>query len=74
MASDKELIYRDDARAAVLRAEPRAAFCIDRIKPVDAVEVVRCKGCCNCTKNMWCDLLMMNVKAEWYCFHGKRRN
>lgn len=40
MVSDKELIYRDDARAAVLRAEPRAAFCIDRVKAVDAVEVV----------------------------------
>ena len=36
--TEKELIYKDDARAAILRAEPRAAYCIDRVKPVDAVE------------------------------------
>ena len=36
----RELICKDEARAAVLRAEPRAAYCIDRVKAVDAVEVV----------------------------------
>ena len=40
---------------------------------VDAVEVVRCKDCHNCTKSMWCNLLMMDVKGEWFCCHGKRR-
>ena len=38
--TDKELIYRDEARAAVLKAEPRAAYCIDRVKSVDAAPVV----------------------------------
>ena len=37
-----------------------------------AVPVVRCKDCCNCTKSKWCNLLMMNVKDDWYCSNGKR--
>lgn len=45
MATKKRLIYKDDARAAVLRANPSVAYCIDQVKAVDAVEVVRCKDC-----------------------------
>ena len=36
----RELIYRDEARSAVLHEAPGAAYCIDRIKAVDAVETV----------------------------------
>ena len=36
----RELIYKDEARSAVLRANPASAYCIDRVKTVDAVEVV----------------------------------
>ena len=39
MAS-KKLIYADDARRAILEADPKLAYCIERIKAVDAVEVV----------------------------------
>ena len=35
-----KLIYADEARRAILQAEPKLAYLIDRIKPVDAVEVV----------------------------------
>ena len=40
MKTKKQLIYKDDARAAVLRENPAAAHCIDRVKVVDAAEVV----------------------------------
>lgn len=51
---DREMIYRKDARAAVLQVAPEAAFCIDRVKKVDAVEVVHAEwvwkdGCFHCT-------------------------
>lgn len=39
MAS-KELVYKDDVRRAILKANPSIAFCIDNIKAVDAKEVV----------------------------------
>lgn len=35
-----KLIYASEARSAILRADPRLAYCIDNIKGVDAVEVV----------------------------------
>lgn len=41
---------------------------------VDAVEVVRCKNCHNCTMSNWCNLLMMRVNEDWFCSHGKRRH
>ena len=37
----RELIYKDDARRAILKANPSIAFCIDNIKAVDAKAVVR---------------------------------
>lgn len=40
---DKQLIYKDAARRAVLKANPSIAYCINNIKPVDAVEVVHGK-------------------------------
>ena len=39
MASS-DLIYKADARKAILKADPSLAYCIDNIKPADAVEVV----------------------------------
>lgn len=44
----KKLIYADDARRAILEANPKLAYCIERIKAVDAVEIVRCKDCEHC--------------------------
>ena len=48
MANDK-LIYASSARKAILKADPKLAYCIDSIPGVDAVEVVHgrwidCKG------------------------------
>ena len=34
----KELIYRDDARRALLKSAPNAAWCLDRVKTVMVVE------------------------------------
>lgn len=39
MANENKLIYADDARRAILEEEPKLAYCIERIKAVDAVEV-----------------------------------
>ena len=57
MVTEKQLIYKNEARAAVLHENPSIVHCIDRLKVVDAVEVVHGrwenvqngKGCCsNC--------------------------
>ena len=37
MANEKKLIYADDARRAILQEDPKLAYCIDKIKAVDAV-------------------------------------
>ena len=34
----RELIYKDDARRAVLKQAPRLSWCIDKIKPVCVVD------------------------------------
>ena len=36
----RELIYKDEARKAILQTNSTFAYCINNIKPVDAVEVV----------------------------------
>ena len=36
-------------------------------------EVVRCKDCGNCTKSMWCNLLMMYTRKDNFCSYGERR-
>lgn len=40
MVTDKKLIYKNEARAAVLHENPSIVHCIDRLNVVDAVEVV----------------------------------
>ena len=50
----RDLIYRDDARKAVLKENPSVAYCVDNVKAVDAVEVVHADwvwkdGCFHCT-------------------------
>ena len=41
----KKLIYADDVRREIIAADPKLAYIVDRIKPVDVVEVVRCSYC-----------------------------
>ena len=70
----KELIYKDDARKAVLKANPVIAYCIDNIKTVDAVEVVRCKNCA-VPHNKWIGCPNLNgliPPPDFYCAYGER--
>jgi hypothetical protein len=76
MANEK-LIYASAARRAILKADPKLAFCIDNIPGVDAVEVVRCKDCV-CRSNddcqdgrVWCMRVMRHMEAEAFCSFGK---
>ena len=39
----KKLIYADDVRREIIAADPKLAYIVDRIKPVDVVEVVHGK-------------------------------
>ena len=41
----EKLIRASDARKAILKINPKSAYCIDSVPAVDAVEVVRCKDC-----------------------------
>lgn len=41
----KELVYLSDVRRSILRYEPEAAYIMNGVRKVDAVEVVRCKDC-----------------------------
>jgi hypothetical protein len=43
--ANKELVYLSDVRRAILRFEPEAAYILNGVRKVDAVEVVRCKDC-----------------------------
>lgn len=84
MANDK-LIYASSARKAILKEDPKLAYCIDSIPGVDAVEVVRCKDCVywsNASKPLYCSAMMgdCNVDDEsvtrWendFCSEGERR-
>jgi hypothetical protein len=73
----RELIYKDEARSAVLHEHPAIAFCIDRVKAVDAVEVVRCKDCKYYLRD---DMFGggychgERVKQDDFCSYGERRN
>ena len=40
---NKKLIHASAARKAILKADPKLAYLIDSIKPVDAVEVVHAR-------------------------------
>ena len=82
-----ELIYKADARKAVLKAAPSLAYVIDEVKGVDAVEVVRCKDCKHCKKytnrfdpttkeRMLCNRIYdfaYGVEADDFCSYGERR-
>jgi hypothetical protein len=72
----KRLIYAGDLWNKTFDCEEPGDFrkAIENAPSVDAVEVVRCKDCHNCTKSMWCNLLMMDVKGEWFCYHGERKD
>lgn len=82
MATGKELIYKSEARAAILHENPSLAYCIDKIECVDAVEVIRCKDCKNCRSGedvfgdteYDCVLMRIGVYPDGFCSYGERRN
>ena len=56
--STEKLIYASAARKAILKSDPKLAYCIDDIKGVDAVEVVhgrwRVSRESEISKTVWC--------------------
>ena len=82
-----KLIYASDARRAILKEDPKLAYCIDEIPGVNAVEVVRCKGCkysrptewyranlkC-CHKSHGCSQVPYEVPPEHFCSYGERKD
>lgn len=79
MERKQRLIDANDAekfaREHILDAKERFLILdfLRECSTVDAVEVVRCKDCSNCTQSMWCNLLMMDVKGDDFCSHGERK-
>jgi hypothetical protein len=80
-----ELIYKADARKAILKENPSIAYCIDNIKGVDAVEVVRCKDCrhykfrkpypsYNATVKTCCRCANTRVNDDDFCSYGERKD
>ena len=79
MAKDK-LIYASSARKAILKEDPKLAYCIDSIPGVDAVEVVRCKDCKHCIYLSYIagDVRCGNLHTDYitensFCSYGERR-
>ena len=76
MANEK-LIRASEARKAILDADPKLAYCIDNIKAVDAVEVVRCKDCKQYDYIAYdygrCCKTMLLIKNDDFCSYGERR-
>lgn len=78
MVTDKQLIYKNEARVAVLYENPSIVHCIDRLKVVDAVEVVRCKDCIygELDDEGW--YLCTHHGSDWneenhFCSYGERK-
>ena len=79
----EKLIYASSARKAILKEDPKLAYCIDSIPGVDAVEVpCRCKDCkywkhfdhLGCTDFVKvCTLAYYMIGANGYCLYGERR-
>ena len=86
MANEK-LIRASDARRAILKEDPKLAYCIDEIPGVDAVEVVRCKDCKQSRPTQWYSALLKcchkshcnsqvayEVPQNHFCSYGERRS
>lgn len=74
MANDK-LIRASDARRAILKAEPRLAYCIDNIPSVEAAPVVHGRwieiDMCACRKCSVCDFVVSDDACSdlYYDWH-----
>ncbi len=87
MASEKRLIYLEDAKKALIGWETDATdeeieWTLDQLPKVDAVEVVRCKDCKHYNEDaLDCNLLPWVDSSEhenWYaddfCSYGERKD
>jgi hypothetical protein len=72
----EKLIRASDARKAVLKVDPKSAYCIDSVPAVDAVEVVHGRWEDFCGNKMCCcsvckaefDNTCNEIHGEWcYC-------
>lgn len=81
----KKLIYAGDAHRAILEADPKLAYCIERIKAVDAEVVVRCKDCKHymeyplnkVDKRMCCYVHILTphfMPEDGFCSYGERKD
>ena len=64
-----KLIRAADARKAILKADPKLAYCIDNVKAVDAVEVVhgRWNAIDECANSgVYCSVCHRKIYKECY--------
>lgn len=76
MANEK-LICADDVRREILAEDPKLAYIVDRVKPVDAVPVTRCRDCDNtCEGNTGLICLMWGVgtSPNGWCYQAERKD
>ena len=78
--ANKELVYLSDVRRAILRFEPEAAYILNGVRKVDAVEVVRCKDCKKGHPELapnggvWCAKWNHIFCDDGFCSYGERRS
>ena len=65
MDKTDKLVRLSDVRRAILSADPRLSYIVDRLKTVEAAEVVRCKDC----KHRYDGMCALDERYEypWHC-------
>jgi hypothetical protein len=80
MATEKRLIYLEDAKKALIGWETDATdeeieWTLDQLPKVDAVEVVRCKDCKAYDKEaFYCEAMGFTCEANDFCSYGERKD
>lgn len=64
MTDTRQLIYKDDAIRAVLKANPSIAYCINNIRPVDAVEVIHARWEIECRNRKRCSNCSLRINTD----------
>lgn len=78
MATEKRLIYLEDAKEALIGWETdptdeEIEWTLDQLSKVDAVEVVRCKDCWKSADGL-CSYQLKNVPGKDFCGDGERED
>ena len=74
--SNKKLIYADDVRRELLWQQPELAFIVDRMKPVDAMKVIRCSKCKNTSEGdmgLICLVWGSGTSPNGWCYKAEGR-